>query len=333
MRRFAMACVLVGAASPALAASGEKVEGYAEFRDRDVLVVDGQRIRQAPSAKVKGVKSLSAIPLGFEVTARGSRAADGSVAATEIEAKPNGSGMFEGEIRQSTDQAEAEYRQAGRFYQKTDKGEQTIGKVEESGPRVARVRRIVLSLIPPYIDRGSIRAYVIDNKEWNAFAMANGAVWVFSGLLQDMDDDEVAIILGHELTHASYEHTRRQFKKQMFTQLAALGIVAGAQQVDDKRKGAVLQMAAGLGAAAYSSGYGRDLEDQADRVGLRYAYEAGYDVNKGPRLWNRFAQKYGDSNKVANFFFGDHSVASARQKNLEREIANNYRTGPKPRGR
>ena len=36
--------------------------------------------------------------------------------------------------------------------------------------------------------------------------------------------------------------------------------------------------------SAWKNGYGRGLEDQADRVGLRYAYEAGYDISKGPRL-------------------------------------------------
>ena len=83
-------------------------------------------------------------------------------------------------------------------------------------------------------------------------------------------------------------------------------------------------MAALLGASAWSNGYGRGYEDQADRVGLRYAFEAGYDVNKGPRLWQRFAKKYGDGNKVVNFFFSDHSMSEARARNLERELANNY---------
>jgi predicted Zn-dependent protease len=79
-----------------------------------------------------------------------------------------------------------------------------------------------------------------------------------------------------------------------------------------------------LGASAWTSGYGRSHEDQADRVGLRYAAEGGFDVSKGPGLWNRFAQKYGNSPKALNFFFGDHSVAQDRARNLAREIALNY---------
>ena len=59
-------------------------------------------------------------------------------------------------------------------------------------------------------------------------------------------------------------------------------------------------------------------------MGLRYAFEAGYDVTKAPRLWQRFAKKYGDGNKVVSFFFSDHSMSEARSRNLELELQNNY---------
>jgi len=67
-------------------------------------------------------------------------------------------------------------------------------------------------------------------------------------------------------------------------------------------------------------------------VGLRYAYESGYDITKGPRLWYRFAKKYGEGNKVVTFFFSDHSRSAARAAKLEKEIAYNYPEGPKPDG-
>jgi len=157
-------------------------------------------------------------------------------------------------------------------------------------------------------------------------AAPNDSLYIFTGLLNDMDDDEVAIILGHELAHATHEHSRKGFKKNMLIQLAALGIAAVAEEtVKGKNRKEVIQVAAMLGATAWVSGYGRSHEDQADRVGMRYAYEAGFDVRKGPALWNRFAAKYGDSPKLLNFFFGDHSVAQDRARNLTRELSLNYR--------
>jgi predicted Zn-dependent protease len=177
-----------------------------------------------------------------------------------------------------------------------------------------------------------VRIYVIENKEWNAFAMGNYSIYVFTGFLADMDDDEVAIVLGHELVHATHEHSRRQMKRDMIVQLATAGLLGATSTIDDDKKQFVAGLVVLAASSAYASGYGRSMEDQADRVGLRYAYEAGYDITKGPRLWNRFAKKYGEGNKAANFFFGDHSLSAARATKLEKEIAFNYPDGPKPDG-
>ncbi len=311
----------------------EKAEGYAEWRVGGCLLVDAQRVCPAPKATFKGggdARDFASIPLGYEVKAKGTRGADGSLVAREVEAKPNGGAMFEGEVKSATDAAEQKYRQAGSFYEEGGGRASSIGRLYDSGPQVERVRRIVDSLLPSYISPEDVRVYVIDNKEWNAFAMGNYSIFVFSGLLDDMDDDEVAIVLGHELVHASHEHTRRQFKKQMWIQIAALGVAASASQIDNDTQRAVIGLVSTFGALAWSNGYGRNLEDQADRVGLRYAYEAGYDITKGPRLWNRFAKRYGEQGKVANFFFSDHAQSSARASKLEKEIAFNYPEGPKP---
>ena len=189
---------------------GEKVDGYLEWRVGTCVIADAQRVCPAPKLKFKGegdVKAYDRVPLGYEFKAKGKRQRDGSLLATEIEAKPNGSAMFEGEVRGATDQAEAQARQQGRF----GDAKQPVGKLLESGPQVDRVRTIVDNLLPEYIPRESVRVYVIENKEWNAFAMGNYSIYVFSGLLDDMDDDEVAIVLGHELVHASHEHSRKQF--------------------------------------------------------------------------------------------------------------------------
>jgi Zn-dependent protease with chaperone function len=311
----------------------EKVDGYLEWRQGDVLVADGQRIKVGPATKLKfkgEAKDLASIPLGYELKAKGRRDDLGLLLARELEAKPNGSAMFEGEVKAATDAAEQRSVQAGRFLDGEGPQAQSVGRLYDDGPEVERVRRIVQDLAPPYLDPDDFRVYVIDNKEWNAFAMGNYSIYVFSGLMKDLDDDELAIVLGHEMVHATHEHTRRQFKKNMWIQLAAAGL-AGVEEaaIDNEKAKVVAQLATMFAATAWSNGFGRDLEDQADRVGLRYAYEGGFDISKGPRLWNRFAKKYGESGKVANFFFSDHSLSSARAANLEKQILFNYPDGPK----
>lgn len=327
MTRFALAACVSAAAAAAIA--DEKHEGYAEFRQGDALLVDGQRVRAGVRTRFKGsgeARSFAAVPLGYEVKLRGRRLADGTLLAAEVEAKPNGSAFMEADLVKAFDATEAQYRAQGRVFEEGEKGQQTnLGRLEESGPRVERVRRIVRLVCPPYLRPEDFRVYVVENQEWNAMAAPNRSIYVFSGLLDGMDDDEIAIVLGHELAHATHEHSRRVFKKQIWLMLGATVVAAASEEIENDAQRLGAQLGTMLVASALSSGYGRSQEDQADRVGLRYAYEGGYAVERGPGLWDKFAQKYGDQNKAVNFFFGDHSVAKDRARNLRREIGWNYR--------
>jgi Zn-dependent protease with chaperone function len=326
--------VSLASTAPLVAAPADAtVQGYAEYREGDALVVDGQRVRRAPKAKLKlegEARDWDSIPLGYEVEAHGRRQADGSLVARRVEAKPNAAALFEKQVQELTDEAEEEYRRAGEVFQEGNGRRKRVGRLYADGPEVDRVRAIVEDLTPPYIPRDRIRVYVVDNAEWNAFAMGNFSVYVYSGLLKDLDDDELAVVLGHEIAHATHEHTRRQFKKAMWVQIAALGVALAAEDIDNRTHRAVVNLLTQFAAVVLVNGYGRDFEDQADRVGLRYAYEAGYDVSRGPQLWRRFARKYGDGNRALSFFFSDHARSSVRAASVQRQVALNYVGGPKP---
>jgi predicted Zn-dependent protease len=141
-----------------------------------------------------------------------------------------------------------------------------------------------------------------------------------------MDDDEVSIVLGHELAHATQEHSRRTMRKGRWARLAGnVALVGGA--VMGGFGGDAVRIFGGVGASAINNGFSRGFEDQADRVGLRYAYEGGFKADKGPALWRRVGEKYKDSSGVGNFLFGSHSRSSERAKDLEVEVAKNYASG------
>jgi Zn-dependent protease with chaperone function len=322
--------VAVGLVSGFPAVSAEekvKLNGYAEWRRPGELVVDGQRLRANSQTKWKGkFSSLDAVPLGDEVRVEGERQPDGAVLGREIDVRPNGNAFFETDVQKGTDELEGLWLKGREAFEANAAGTKVvIGEVDTDGPHVDRVRRLVRRMAPPYVDQSKLRVYVIDNKEWNAMAMGNGALWIFRGLMNDMSDNELAIVVGHELAHYTHEHSRRQMRKGLLIQLGSVAAVAAAEAIDHRGLRAAAQLGSVLGFTAWMSGYGRDHEDQADRVGLRYAYEGGFDVRGAPGVWQRFLTKYGEGDRVTNFFFSDHSLASARRKNLEQELRHNYR--------
>lgn len=315
-----LAAVIPAAQSPL------ELDAYAEWRRGGALVVDGQRVVTDDRTRWEGGAShIADIALGDEVRVRGTRRADGVVLARDIDVRPNGTALFEDDVTKGSDEVEGLWLREGEAFEPGEDGSrQTLGEIERDGHRVARVRRLVTRLAPPYMDPDRLRVYVIDNEAWNAMAMGNGAIWVFRGIMDDMSDDELAIVVAHELAHYTHEHSRRQMRRGIWTQLAGLTALLAAEAIDSPALRGGAQAAAALTLSALTSGYSRDLEDQADRVGLRYAHEAGFDVANAPAVWQRFLDKYGEHDAVTNFFFADHSRASARRRNLEHEIAWNY---------
>lgn len=127
-----------------------------------------------------------------------------------------------------------------------------------------------LAAVPP-------RVHVLRDRTPNAFCLPNGAVYLNSGLLAMMESEaELAVLLGHELTHAVNRHAFRQLRGSERTGalISTLGAMVGVSGPT------VLHVAA-------VAGYSRDLEREADRVGLERAAAAGYDVAAGVTVLER----------------------------------------------
>ena len=111
---------------------------------------------------------------------------------------------------------------------------------------------------------------VLDSAEVNAFATP-GYVYVTRGILAQLQSEaELAALLGHELAHITARHTARGIGQQQTVD--ALGWLL--ERITGKK---VATKAAKLAAALYLSGYSRDAEREADRLGAEYAAAAGYD--------------------------------------------------------
>jgi predicted Zn-dependent protease len=222
-------------------------------------------------------------------------------------------------------------------------GLQEATKLEKSknaytDPEVlAYVRRIGDGVIPEWARRQfRFQFRVVSDPTLNAFALPDGSIFVHTGLLARVENDaQLAAILGHEVAHVTERHAAQGYKKQLTTFVPA---ILGAQvlgiKVSEQTENPFLQVATQLGltlaVSAAVSGYGRTHEDQADRVGLRYAVEAGYDPADAPRVWEIFNETYGDQSQIENFFYGNHSTNQVRKRNQEREIRRHYSDPDRP---
>jgi len=126
----------------------------------------------------------------------------------------------------------------------------------------------------------------------NAFCLPGGKVAVYTGILPVCKDEHgLAVILGHEVAHATSRHGAERISQELVATVA-LGVVAISLEEtkwSEDTKALVL-MALGAGAQlGILLPYSRDHESEADEIGLRFAIRAGYDPAAAPALWERMA--------------------------------------------
>lgn len=163
--------------------------------------------------------------------------------------------------------------------------------VAERDPQVQRLRAIAKKIIP-HVQRWNERApewqwevNLIASDDVNAFCMPGGKIAFFTGILDKLKltDDEVAIVMGHEIAHALREHGRERAAKGSLLQFgAALGSAVFGL-------GDLGRIAVGQGTQLALLKFSRDDETEADVVGLDIVARAGYDPRAGVALWQKMA--------------------------------------------
>ena len=153
---------------------------------------------------------------------------------------------------------------------------------------------------------------VINSKELNAYCMPGGKIVFYSGLIQQLNlsDDEIAVVMGHEISHALREHSREQVSQAIAAQ-AAIGIGAALLGLG--------QSSSDLAGVAYRSliatRFSRTDESEADRMGLELTARAGYDPRAGVSLWQKMRKASGGASPPE--FLSSHPADSSRVREIE----------------
>ncbi len=153
---------------------------------------------------------------------------------------------------------------------------------------------------------------VISSKELNAFCMPGGKIMFYSGLIQqlDLNDDEIAVVMGHEITHALREHSREQVSQALAARAAIdLGTaLLGLGQNSADLAGTVYQ-------SLIATRFSRADESEADRIGLELTARAGYDPRAGVSLWQKMMRA--NSGGSPPEFLSSHPADSNRVQQIQ----------------
>ncbi len=165
-----------------------------------------------------------------------------------------------------------------------------------SHPQLRRLRAIAERIIPhalawnPRARDWKWEVNLIGSKQINAYCMPGGKIAFYTGILDQLQltDDEVAMIMGHEIAHALREHARERMGKNAVTEgVARVGgaLAAAWLGVDPRLTDGVARGGANLLTLQFSRGD----ESEADLVGLELAARAGYDPRAGVTLWQKMS--------------------------------------------
>ncbi|MFC0351186.1 M48 family metallopeptidase [Undibacterium danionis] len=190
---------------------------------------------------------------------------------------------------------------AAQYVQTMKEAEQKRALAPDNHPQVIRLRAIAKKLIPfalPWNDRAAEWKWEVNllgSTQINAYCMPGGKIAFYTGILDTLKltDDEVAIVMGHEIAHALREHGAERAGKSILGNFAIKGaaLLAEYNGYNGKTAAGVTGVVTNFTMLKFS----RDDETEADIVGLDIAARAGYDPRAGVVLW----QKMGVVNKKA----------------------------------
>ena len=190
---------------------------------------------------------------------------------------------------------------------------------DASHPQLQRLRGIAQRLIPyaaqwnPRASQWRWEVNLIGSKQINAFCMPGGKIAFYTGIIDQLKltDDEIAMIMGHEMAHALREHSREQLAKNQAT---SIGISLGAQLLG---LGDIGNAAARLGGQLLSLKFSRNDESDADLVGLELAARAGYNPHAAVSLWRKMGEATGEGGIG---FLSTHPTGPDRIRQLEGNV-------------
>lgn len=175
-----------------------------------------------------------------------------------------------------------------------------------------------------------------NNQTANAFAMPNGQVVIYTGILKHCGTEgALAAIVGHEIAHVVARHGNERMSQQLLSQavLAGVDIGLGYSKMGPEAKGVTMVAISGASTYGVILPFSRKHESEADHLGAIYLAKAGYDPNEAIAFWRRFAQASSGSKPPE--FLSTHPDDNRRANDLSQrlnEYLGHYHAAPQRYG-
>lgn len=215
-------------------------------------------------------------------------------------------------------------QQSALAYQQTIKDAESKKLLNTDSQETQRVRAIAQRLIAqvgvfrPDALKWKWEVNVQESKEVNAYCMAGGKIMVYTGLIDQIKptDDELAAVMGHEISHALREHVREQMSRARAQQLGLLGLAAVIGVTTKNADNATSTVALGgtVAAVALTLPNSRTAEHEADEMGLELAARAGYNPDAAITLWQKMGSLGGSKPPE---FLSTHPADASRIADLK----------------
>lgn len=153
----------------------------------------------------------------------------------------------------------------------------------------------------------NFKVYLV--KDVNAFAMPDGTVRVFSGLMDMMDDDELLAVIGHEIGHVSEKHRLKQYRKAYLLHATKQGV-----QAIGGIAGTIASAAGPIGESFFNAQFSQADELNADEYGIKFLKQLGRD----PYAAFRAQEKITKLGKGGGGMFSSHPSSKKRIENARR---------------
>ncbi len=154
----------------------------------------------------------------------------------------------------------------------------------------------------------------VEQEDVNAFASPEQVMVTYGMLRFIQSDDELAVVLAHELAHLTEGHIAKMMGSGVLSGIVGLVLGVGAEVILPGSGDPIFR----IGSGAVQAQFSKDFEREADYVGLRYAHSAGFDIHAGATVWERFGVEIPQT--LSSNFLSTHPASPERLIRVQKVV-------------